>query len=483
MKKSRLLSLIAILGIVFFFSCENEPIDPALFNTPPTSDCASPSSLTVSNFINGNSVNLSWPATVVGNTYEIQYGTTGFVLGTGTSLVVTTANTTITGLVSTTNYQFYIRTICASNLYSSWVGPVATGSTAIVCFIPSNLNAVRSLTTPTQVTVNWAANGDETSWQIQYGAAGFTLGSGTTVTSQTTTKTINSLLTTSGYDFYVRSNCSATETSDWAGPISVASVTGTICSAPTSLSAVRNPTLTTQATLNWTAGGAETSWEIQYGTTGFNIGTGTIVNTTTKPKTISGLLTSSYDFYVRAKCSATENSSWVGPYTISSVQAIDNTPALMTAFIESNQYNYMVPYQYSFIPTDIHVMNNGAPVGDPRYIWIQGVTTDNLSTIKEIDLYIPTFQWAPGTYSLTERAGFDGYNFSQVYFLTNSGSNTITNNISGGTITVTEFNLTTKRIKGTFSFSYEKIINGVSTGTFDVTNGTFNYGLDDPYFN
>jgi len=483
MKKSRLLSLLAILGIVFFFSCENEPIDPALFDTPPTSACTSPSSLTVSSFINGNSVNLSWPTTVAGNTYEIQYGTTGFAIGTGTSLVVTSSNATITGLVSTTNYQFYIRTICGSNLYSSWVGPVAVGSTAIVCFDPSNLHAVRSATVPTQVTVNWAANGDEASWQVQYGAAGFTLGSGTIVTSQTTTKAITNLLTTSGYDFYVRSNCSATETSNWVGPISVSAVGASACAVPTNLSAVRNPTIQTQATLNWTAGGAETSWEIQYGNAGFALGTGTTVATTAKPKTITGLQTSSYDFYVRAKCSATENSSWTGPFTISSVQAIDNSPALMTANIESTQYDHMVPYQYSFIPTDIHVMNNGAPVGDPRYIWIQGVTTDNLSTIKEIDLYIPTFQWAPGTYTLTERAGFDGYNFSQAYFLTNSPGQTITNNISGGTITVTEFNLTSKRIKGTFSFNYEKIVNGVSAGTFTVSNGTFNYGLDDPYFN
>ena len=68
-------------------------------------------------------------------------------------------------------------------------------------------------------------------------------------------------------------------------------------------------------TLSWTAQNA-TNWDIQYGAPGFTLGSGTTVNTTTNPGTVTGLTYStSYDFYVREKCSATDTSNWIGPVT------------------------------------------------------------------------------------------------------------------------------------------------------------------------
>ena len=68
-------------------------------------------------------------------------------------------------------------------------------------------------------------------------------------------------------------------------------------------------------TLSWTAQNA-TSWDIQYGAPGFALGSGTIVNSTTNPGTVTGLtFNTSYEFYVREKCSATDTSNWIGPVT------------------------------------------------------------------------------------------------------------------------------------------------------------------------
>jgi hypothetical protein len=63
---------------------------------------------------------------------------------------------------------------------------------------------------------------------------------------------------------------------------------------------------------NMPAGG----WNVEYGFSGFTQGTGTIINTTSNPLTITGLLSSTnYDFYVQAVCAAdgSDSSEWVGP--------------------------------------------------------------------------------------------------------------------------------------------------------------------------
>ncbi|WP_339889028.1 fibronectin type III domain-containing protein [uncultured Flavobacterium sp.] len=70
------------------------------------------------------------------------------------------------------------------------------------------------------------------------------------------------------------------------------------------------------ATLGWTNGGPETVWDIQYGLTGFSLGSGTMVNgVTANPYVLSGLTAnSSYQFYVRGVCTGPTNSSWFGPF-------------------------------------------------------------------------------------------------------------------------------------------------------------------------
>lgn len=480
MRHFRILFLLSVFSILFN-SCDAdvEPVDPQLLVPQPTA-CSAPSFFNVSALIAGNSVNIVWDETS-GSAWEIQYGPDGFAIGSGTTVNFTAASSLVSGLDATVNYDFYIRTKCSDDQFSSWIGPVAPGSNIEVCVDPTGLTAVRNPTDATKANITWAANASADTWEVQYGVTGFTLGSGTIVSSSTPSKVITGLATAAAYNVYVRSNCSATQNSNWVGPIVINAAGVSTCNTPSAFTAVRN--LNTQGVLHWTAGGSETSWEIQYGAAGFAVGSGTSVTSTTTSKTITGLAATSYDFYVRAKCSATSFSTWVGPMNIAAVGAVDNTPALMTANIAGVQFNNMKPFMYP-ITNDVQVTNDGAPVGDPRYLWIQGDTSNNLNTLIEINLYIPDNFWSPGTHSLTEVDNFETATFCQARMLANPGAiDDESINIVSGTIMVSEFNLSTKRIKGTFSFSYEKIVNGVSVGTFNVTNGTFNYGLDDPYFN
>jgi hypothetical protein len=71
---------------------------------------------------------------------------------------------------------------------------------------------------------------------------------------------------------------------------------------------------TSSATINWTPGGSETTWQLQHGPIGFVIGTGTNTFASATPATISGLTSNSfYNVYVRGICGAGDTSLWTGP--------------------------------------------------------------------------------------------------------------------------------------------------------------------------
>jgi hypothetical protein len=65
------------------------------------------------------------------------------------------------------------------------------------------------------------------------------------------------------------------------------------------------------ATIDWTPGGSETQWQIQYGPQGFALGTGTTITVTAHPYTIPNLTPYSfYQAYVRAICTPGDSSYW-----------------------------------------------------------------------------------------------------------------------------------------------------------------------------
>ena len=72
----------------------------------------------------------------------------------------------------------------------------------------------------------------------------------------------------------------------------------------------------------WTSADTETQWTIEYGPTGFALGTGTEVITSSNPYLIEGLDNlSTYDVYVRANCGWSDISEAKGPLTF---QTLDN---------------------------------------------------------------------------------------------------------------------------------------------------------------
>src|SRR5690554_2817516 len=87
------------------------------------------------------------------------------------------------------------------------------------CLVPENLTV--SMESSSSATVSWTQFGDNTEWEVEYGEAGFALGSGTTVSvSGTPSTTISDFVSPLTYDFYVKSACEG-EDSESIGPVSV----------------------------------------------------------------------------------------------------------------------------------------------------------------------------------------------------------------------------------------------------------------------
>lgn len=67
--------------------------------------------------------------------------------------------------------------------------------------------------------------------------------------------------------------------------------------------------------ISWTGGSGVQ--KIQYGSQGFNLGNGTIVDSVSSPHTLSNLAgLTTYDIYVGDSCTSTSSINWVGPITI-----------------------------------------------------------------------------------------------------------------------------------------------------------------------
>ena len=83
------------------------------------------------------------------------------------------------------------------------------------------------------------------------------------------------------------------------------------CPQPTNITLV--DANNTTALLQWSNGGSETQWQIEYGVQGFTQGTGTTVIVNSNPGAINGLTPNTfYQAYVRAICSPGDSSFWTG---------------------------------------------------------------------------------------------------------------------------------------------------------------------------
>ena len=141
--------------------------------------------------------------------------------------------------------------------------------------------------------------------------------------------------------------------------------------------------------LNWTSNGSESSWEVEYGETGFTQGNGTVVSASSTPFVLSNLNPqTNYDIYLRANCGTNpgdDDSFWIGPIAIKTPCGEFTAP-----------YFYDVEQQNSGIVEDCWTSNpptyNGAYFWTPFYSYFYDTETGPYQA-KSGDLFFASFPY------------------------------------------------------------------------------------------
>lgn len=192
----------------------SDTLGPINFTTQPV--CPAPTNLTVSDIGTDTAV-VAWDAHGTSN-WVIEYDTVGYVQGSSSNATITTTDNpfTLTGLDSEYTYDVYVWADCGTPDGLSTVTGPESFTTQPTCLAPTGLMA--TVNSSTTADLGWTENGSATEWQVQYGPAGFTLGSGNIESATANPHPITGLTGNTDYGFYVRSVCAVGDTSAWTGP-------------------------------------------------------------------------------------------------------------------------------------------------------------------------------------------------------------------------------------------------------------------------
>jgi parallel beta-helix repeat protein len=112
----------------------------------------------------------------------------------------------------TTDFNGNLRSVTAPD-------PGAHEFTPPACPQPTSLTAINI--TSTSLDLGWIENGTATGWNIQWGAAGFNLGSGANLTAGSNPYLLSGLSPSTDYDIYIQADCGGGDLSTWLGPVTL----------------------------------------------------------------------------------------------------------------------------------------------------------------------------------------------------------------------------------------------------------------------
>ena len=317
--------------------------------------CMPPTNLTVTQ--SSDDVTLGWTGS--GGDYDVEWGMSGFVLGTGTQITGLTTNSTVisTSTLDTGVYEFYVSQECIDGDMSAWAGPFSfgigyysggdiptlygapTSSAGAACTpeailtidVPagyqiSNINVQYDMTAWGGA---WMSEQRSALWSPTINMGETTIATGTGATAGTFSYDRNTSFAngaTGSVDFVLKawrtyggSGCGTTynyvNNNTWI----ITPTFELLPDCPTPISLNVNGTTYTSADLSWLSPG--TAFDIEYGVSGFTP-TGNPNDATTtavgNPYTLTGLTAeTSYQYYVRQNCTADGDgySTWAGPFS------------------------------------------------------------------------------------------------------------------------------------------------------------------------
>ena len=243
--------------------------------------------------------------------FEVQYGPNGFTLGNGTSLTASPGDD-IDGLANGT-YDVYVRGNCGGNDWSEWAGPnslLITQGSSSSCSTPDNLGQYWS---QYDYNLDWNGNFGDDYYEVEYGISGFTQGTGTVKTVNSSDYSDGVFVQGNTYDFYTRANCGGSDWSNWAGPASFyADQNANRCRKPLGVLANRNGAYI-EVTIQ---PDGESMHEVNFNNINFNDSEN--IHTQNQVNGTYGTFSSSTDWYVwvRSVCDDGSKTAWTGPTVI-----------------------------------------------------------------------------------------------------------------------------------------------------------------------
>ncbi len=245
---------------------------PAVFTTLNTPvSCVVPNK-TLSSGISTNSVTLSWNPLVNADTFMVRYAvknTTNYVW---VKVPGSQNSVTINGLTPSTQYDWWVRCICASAPVQGY--SVLNNFTTLsgTCGVPDVAYFSSGSIGPVSATVGWRGVSGAIGYNVRY-AVRYS-GNWTTVPSTSVSKTITNLLPQTWYEFQVQTNC--------ASGLGAWSASGIFQTANGNLSLSRGPYLQLSThnsiVIRWRSNVASDS-RVRYGTSVNNLSYTTTVTT------------------------------------------------------------------------------------------------------------------------------------------------------------------------------------------------------------
>ena len=174
------------------------------FTTLAAITCNAPTSLNTTS-ITSSGATVSWTAVSGALSYDVDYSLSGQNLWTSAATATTSISVNITGLNSSTAYDWRVRSNCNSTSSSGYSTGSFTTLAAITCNAPTNLSTTS--VTGSGATVSWTAVSGALSYDMQYG--GSSSGPWTTINTASISVNITGLSASTPYYWQVRTNCAS----------------------------------------------------------------------------------------------------------------------------------------------------------------------------------------------------------------------------------------------------------------------------------
>jgi hypothetical protein len=232
-------------------------------------------------------------------------------------------------------------------------------------------------------------------------------------------------------------------------------------------SAITTTSITgTTASVGWTEAGTATTWDIEWGTSGFDrTGTPTITGTTTNPHSLTGLTQgTTYDFYVRANCGG-GNSTWSGAYTFTttSCTTVNTFPFTETFETASSTLNCWTQVQEEGNEDWTFANGSGGNTSahggtqNARFVSLQGTGTKVTKLVSPI-LDLSSLPNAQLRFYYGQEAYIPETNKTKVYYSTDSGASwTEIASYTAATSSWTEEKLTLPNPSANYMIAFEGI--------------------------